>query len=896
MRLIRKLVQKNLLLNKKRTIVTIVGIILSVSLLTALSTLVSSFQKSLVEYQKQKGGDFHVAFSKATKEDLDYFSKNRCIESFYIMNELGYAYLPESKNNAKPYAYFISMEQDAVKKARFHLLEGRFPQNENEIVIPRHLKTNGRMEVAVGETITLQMGERVFTDGQERIYQITEYQGENEEFLPTTTKEYTVVGIMERPGYGVEGYTAPGYTFLTLAPETSDQITVFVRFTKQGIKKQNEVIPSILGVDVELYKKIQQGGENDAIEISDEEIERMEEELSNAKYGMYLNYWLLRYENLWSFDSAMVVVLSLAIIVAIIIMVTSVYCIKNSFEISIVEKIRQYGMLSSIGATKRQIRKSVYTEASIMGVIGIIVGVVSGLFAAFILIGVSNFLLRESLNLSLVYAPSPVSIIVAVILGIVTIYFSALGSAVKAGRISPMEAIRNQQEIKVIAKKIKAPGYVKALFGIGGVISYKSIKRNKKKYRTTVVSIIICTVTFIVITYFMSMAFSLVNMVYVDEKYNLEFSLYFHDEEEEEFDLDIIKKLDHVKECVMKKNRYIYVEQAQSDFSPSYKEYASLAGLIDRDIDLNLIVLDDASFDRYAMQCGVLNAKGKGILVNEEYHEDLGKKRNQKGMLTVYRYKMGDTVKLYTQNDDMAELDENDELIPETVEKTYYDFTLAGVTDKRPMGELTNDYCVMLVVSDSTAKEKKLDLAMYYHIYIITDEADAVQDDIEQNVLPKCGENTGYSLYNRDKNAREEKSLFLLLDIFAYGLITVIALIGITSIINTINTSVELRSREFATLRSVGMTDRQFLRMIRLESFFTGGKALAIGVSLGMLISFAIWCIECVNDKVIPFKPPIFPATIACICVLVLIYVIIRLSLKGIMKRNIIETIKNENL
>ena len=250
----------------------------------------------------------------------------------------------------------------------------------------------------------------------------------------------------------------------------------------------------------------------------------------------------------------------------------------------------------------------------------------------------------------------------------------------------------------------------------------------------------------------------------------------------------------------------------------------------------------------------------------------------------------------YDIDDSEAKYDENDELIEDSKKRIDYPLEISVITNVRPMGYKAAKESPMIVMNEKKAKEINLDNYSGFEIFFVSDKADKLQDDLEE-IVQKCSDsNAGYPLYNRDKNAREERSLFILLAIFAYGLIAVIALIGITNIINTLSTSMELRSREFATLRSVGMTDSQFRKMVRLESIFTSSKSLIIGVTIGMLISYAINRIECSYDTIIPFNPPIFSAIIAIVIVFVLIYSIIWSNMKRINDRNIIETIKNENL
>ena len=131
--------------------------------------------------------------------------------------------------------------------------------------------------------------------------------------------------------------------------------------------------------------------------------------------------------------------------------------------------------------------------------------------------------------------------------------------------------------------------------------------------------------------------------------------------------------------------------------------------------------------------------------------------------------------------------------------------------------------------------------------------------------------------------------------IFLYGFILVVALIGITNIFNTITTNMELRAPEFAMLKSIGMTRKEFRRMIWLEGMFYGGKALLIGIPLGIMLS------ACFNRAlgeglVTAFRFPWLGTVTAVAAVILLLYVIMRYSMGKINRKNIIETIQNENI
>lgn len=934
MNLMKTLTLKNLRLNRKRTIVTIVGIILATALLSALVTLVSSFQYSMIEYQKQKDGDFHVKFSNVKMSELSEFKNNRNIESTFETMGMGFAKLDGCKNEDKPYAYVMATDEAGFERGCFKLIEGRMAKNEDEIVIPRHLKTNGRIDIKVGDEITLDVGKRYDSNTEGVISENCAYEHEAETLTDTVTKHYKVVGIMERPGYGMEDYSAAGYTFVTYsdelaaidngtkseASEADTTLTVYSRYTQKALRNKDAVTADIIGVDEKLFEK----ANNSSVEMSSEESDRFLKEMENAKYDIYMNGYLINYECVFPIDGSFKALFTVAAVVALIIILTSVYCIKNSFNISITEKIRQYGMLASVGATRRQIKSSVKTEAAMLGVVGIPVGTMSGILASLILVKVVNALSAGWLNVALSFHTSLPALILAVILSIATIYFSATGSARRAAKVTPLEAIRNTKEIKIKSAKLKTPAIIGRIWGIGGVISYKNIKRNNKKYRTTVTSIVICSVTFIVISYFMSMAFSVVGMSYASADYNIGINMSC----KKDIDIEKFSKLLSGIEGAED-----YLVGAGYDFDVDKPEYTKEYGeycrqLYDDSEDVSqmflITVLDDKSYDKYASDAGIKNAAAGAILVNkctfDVYNENSSKYAKKE--MELYKYKAGDTIECGYNVYDDASSDDNaveggtesstednsgyvdEETINNGVRKTV-DVTIAGVTDKVPIGYKGYSNALLFMnqkgfeslwADGKSGNEFKPGNAIY-SAYVVAENADEYQDTLEK----ETEENPEYSqisfyVSNLDKEMRDEKSLFTLLGVFAYGLIVVIALIGITNIINTLSTGMELRSREFATLRSIGMTDKQFVGMVRLESVFISVKALVIGVPLGILISYLLCVMMNRMDDAIIYEPP-YKAIILCILVVImLIYAIMKLSMTKLRHNNIIETIKNENL
>lgn len=895
MNLLNKLTKKNLLLNKKRTIVTIVGIILSVALITALSALVISFKESMLVFEKTRTGDYHVAFAHVLSNDVERFKNNRYIEDVYFSKEVGYSKLDGIKNENKPFVYVKAYDFKALDKmVKLNILEGRLPQTSNEIVISKHLRTNGRVVLNVGDTIKLNIGKRLIKGEDSILDQSNPYNEELESFKAEYDKEYKIVGIIERPSYAVEPYTAPGYTFITCLDDTNESIyTAYVRYKNKYLKEPYYTTANIIGVDKDIYKK---GMTAMSYETEDEYkkfLETFESEMEKARYDVVnINTYLisLEYQNLN--DSSMKVLYTVAAIVTLIIMVTSIYCIKNSFNISITEKTKQYGMLASIGATRKQIKKNVLYEAFVLGLIAIPIGILSGMFAAFVLVKISTFMLKEAVGFDLIFKVSVGSILLSILLGAATIYLSAVKSARKASKISPIAAIRNSDDIKIKSKKIKSPKIVKKIFGIGGDVSYKNLKRNNKKYRTTVISIVVCVSVFISLYSFMMLAFKTVHIQFKEMNHNIEVNYLSG---KNSGDDDLIKQvldLDGINDYSIVTN--VGYDMENPKYTKKYEEVRSRS-YVDGE-EQHYVFLKSLGDDQYNKFIKSLGFKyddvwDKVILLNRNisYVYDEETNTSKKIDVLMFDYKQGDKIqgKYY---DYSCKYDEKD---PEKCKKTK-ELTVAALSEINPLGLESNiiEGNATFIVSDEFMKQIYTQKEKHYTLYFDVENADKFQDDVEK-ILTSADE---VHIYNLDKDMRQQQSLFTLVAIFLYGFIIVIALIGITNIFNTITTSVELRAREFATLKSVGMTKHEFNKMVSLESIFYGFKSLIIGIPIGSVLSYLIYRALVGGDLDFDYIYPFKAVVISIVAVLILITVIMKYSINKISKQNTIETIRNDNI
>ena len=857
MTLLNKLTIKNLKLNKKRTIVTIIGIMLSVALITAVASMYASGIKSLIKYETLIKGDFHTAFYNVPTSDIDKFVNNRNIEKLNITEGLGYAKV-DSKNEDKPYAYLKGFTKDALNNLSVRLVKGRLPENTNEIVIPTHLKTNGRLDLKLNDSITLEVGKRIDSKGSE-LSQSDKYQNTaGEQLVEMQTKTYKIVGIIERPATNIEYYTAPGYTFITYidSKNLSGNVDIYAKFTKDGVKNWDKTIANILGVSQVLFRKVY----NQEIES-----EKLTEQLKKT-YRFDINKYLIDLETNPISSTSMGDLGKVLAIVIVIIVFTSIFCIKNSFDISITEKIRQYGMLRSIGATKKQIKRNVFYEATILGLIGIPLGIILGCLATYILIIISNYYLidviQTGFKLELVF--STYAILVAIILGIITIYFSALKSATRASKVSEIDSIRNSANLKISSKKIKSPKYIKKLFGIGGVISFKNLKRNKKKYRTTIISITVSTFVFIALYSFMELAFQNVNNELKVSDFNISLSTNAINDYSYSKFLKTVN-LSGVEDYAILRNSELSFTGSHS--SKEYLEYFGTKKENDAEEDITIFAIGKKQYDKYIKSLGLNydDIKDKGILFDKQYITSYDKNNNKISKnIRVYDFSKGDVI---------------------TSTNNQLNLEIGAISSIEPdfLKWLSNSYLIISdEMFDKIAKTNNLD------IYYKASNADKLQDELDSYL---SGES--YNIDNKEENVRIMNNLFTLIAIFLYGFIIVISLIGITNIFNTITTNMELRKQEFAMLKSIGMTSKEFKRMIRLESLFMGIKSLLFGILIGIILSYLIYLS---SDSDTPYKLPIVAIIISILVVFILISLIMKYSLNKINKQNTIETIRNENI
>lgn len=848
MSILNDLTIKNLKLNKKRTIVTIVGIILSTALMVGIGLLFSSFQDYMIRETISYNGKYEVEYGDVSLDKLNSIDKKDF--SYFYQKAIGFSKF-DSANEYKPYLYISSVNKEYFNE--LHLISGRFAENDSELVISNHINTNGGASYKIGDIITLKYGERVV----EGINTLANNEYYEEETLNIVgEKTYTIVGIVERSNF--EDYSASGYSTFTLDMNDKDgTVNVFVMFNnKKKIIKQSE----------DLAKKL---GYNNAISYNSKLLALYGE----STYGNIMK----------SMITMIVIMLSLVSIGCIVV-------IYNSFAISVMERKKEFGLLSSIGATKKQLSYTVFFEALIEGIIGIILGICGAYIGIGTVILIINNLIGDILVLKLNLVTNIVFIIIPVIFMILVIFISALVPSRRAAKVSPIEAIRQNDDIKINKKKIKTGRLVNKLFGIEGEIALKNIKRNKKKYRVTIVSLFISIVLFISFSSYMNYTIDTASSVMGEVPYDYQISYFGDDNDIDALDkISVIIKSNDVKEYVSYSAsnlsiicNYTYSDEYLDFYKSAYGDDGIKALTNLKYQYISIYILDDISYNKYKELIGL--DKDSVILLNKFKGVSYG--NNKRVNYDIPVINNGDI------NIKICNFDDNDEDVDTT---KYCNKKIDNIFITNKSFDLIEEFSYMSdfkLIVNKKLYDNISDSGTHYTQYnIISDNTDNIDKLTKE--LDKY-DNVNYT--NVKESMKQANNMILVVKILMYGFIGLVTLIGVTSVFNTISTSMALRKREFAVLRSIGLTRKGFNKILFFESLFFGLKSLiyAIPVSLGVtiIIHYALADMMSINSIVIPWKAII----ISIVSVFVIVLLTMMYSTSKIKKHNIIEQIREENI
>lgn len=870
--------------NKARTIVTIIGVILATAMISAVVTLGISLQRYMYDYAVETDGNWHVVAKGLSEERVKEFQENEEVKDFSVISEIGYAKIGENDEDLfGQYLYLQSIDEKAAEMLSLKLTQGRLPENENEIIIQGGLQQNDN-EIRIGDTISFPVGDRKDEEGNSLLYNApVQYDEEvklTETFQKREDRQFTVVGFLEhwgntqRSGAGLDAFIGKG-------PESQ----------------------SINHLYMELYHP------SDTFDF----IEKYKDDTF-----MQENTSVLKWMGISGNDTFQGMLIGMLTILIVIIGIGAVSLIYNAFSISLRERTTQFGLLSSIGATKRQLRRSMWQEALVVGAIGIPIGILSGIGG----IGVTLHFIGESMaryihgteDGKITLETSPGAILLSALIAFLIICISVWIPAARIKKITPLEAIRANKDVCIRSKEVKSPKIIQKLFGLEGMLANKNYKRDRKKYRATVFSLTVSIVLFTAATLFsnymdMTGAFMLeapeYELQYVDWENELA-------KEEREDLLRMFESGEDVKEVDLHGEMSIPAEIAKDDTTRESRDNLegyelqnfydlSESETVSLDAEkwydyFKVVGLPDEEFRTYASSHGIdpepyMQEENKDVLYYDAYGFFNADTSRYEKIHTIQEE--GTKIRFLPQIDY-----ENNET-PSV--QTILD-QASGVVLKKQMKTLPegisepNSFCTIIIPENRAEALIGIDsynrsgFAWFYQIKSANYQKsyESLTAKMEERGMNKD------SLFNAAQRYEEDRGIQIAIRILSFGFITLISLIAAVNVFNTISTNIMLRKREFAMLKSMGMNMKSMKKMMNYECLIYGFRSIFYGVILSILISFAMFMVLS-QGVAIDFRQPWEGILISVIWVFAVVFITMIYSMSKIKKQNIIDELKKDS-
>lgn len=938
MKVLWKYTIRNLRKNKVRTLVTILGIILSVSLFTAVAEGLISARQYGIDVVKKTVGSYEALINNPDSKIMESIARNDKIVEYTVMNNLGYADNIGSTNNGKPYLKVCEVSDEFQKMVAVQLTDGRMPENDKEIILPAHLYSNGGVEHKIGDILKLDIGPRTI-DG-EVLYECSEHM-EGEKIDVKESREYRVVGFYERFSYDIEDYSCPGYTAITRAgseysdSRIGDDSIVFI--TTSDYEKLAEIMADVFE-------------DTDSAALSSR---------NNSKLLMLYGY---------SKDAGLMgLMICLVVILFALIMVGSVMLIYNSFSISVSERIKQFGLLKSIGATRRQIMMTVIFEAVSLCIIAVPAGLITGCLG----IGITLRLLRGAFDAILDYGDIGVYIgihietsvlLLVAVLGIITVIISAMIPALKVVRIQPIDAVKQSGDVQLKRKDVRTLGVTGKIFGFEGMIAAKNYRRSRRKYRTTVISLFVSVVLFISATSFTHYLAQTVERVIDEANYDIACGVYMPGEYPEIYDQ--LKNIKGISDSSVVERMHVRIKLDKDAVSEYYgglldtadycvdpgeevyeglsadelmdecrMNYSAYYETVEPYIEVNFVA--DDVYDKLVRDNGIKldNSGGIQALLFDDIYaqnvvdgastwEDASMFRHDRFPLTLTA-EFQKKIKGYYFNEMRPEFNDNFELVKENYiyiksgedaadedpagveEKVFdkdeitenYDICIAGMIKECPMG-VNNVTGIIYKKSDKDRVFGDRSSETYYNMFFKAADNRQVTKDIKKSVSEYAASHGGAGdshVEDHKQSVESERAIITIVKVFSYGFIVLISLIALANVFNTISTNILLRRREFAMLKSVGMAGKGTFKMMCYECLLYGIKGLLYGIPAAIAVTYIIYD-SLKNTIAVSFYIPASSIVIAVLSVFAVVFITMIYSMSRIKKDNILDTLRKESI
>jgi len=880
---------KYLRLNRKRTAVTILGVILSSALIAGVFLLGVSFQKVMIDHEIFMSGNWHAQFHAVPYANAKYITENSAVQTAMLSSWLGNATYG-SQNAVRPYLYVTAYDALSFQNHSIKLISGRFPQNAEELLISPVMIRDSGLDLKPGSTLQLAFGQRNIPNHDELV---KAWGGEEfvaladgETFSPSVSKTYTVVGVMA-PLPDETGMPAafPALTYLDPGQLTATDkvdISILARDPRSLSTRAPEMAKS---AGLEVNTSPNGPSAKESISYNEDLLPWM----GGSGRSNYVRSFL------------MIISFLIALIIC-----GSALLIYNAFAISIGERKKQFGMFASVGATSAQIRRIVLTEAGVIAAIGIPLGILGAMAGVAILVKltqgiVSQLILDAEQGLPLVVSPLVIGL--TVLFSAATILLSAWIPARRASRVSPIDAIRQSGEIQEGGPlHQRANPLVRRVFGFEGELALKSLQRDRKRYLTTLLSLMISIILFVAFNALRLYTDTTTNLAVQAMNYDLQIDLDYRQSHAKDF-ADRVSELPEVQRVSYDRcSHEQYIPARATITDPAYQalqemtslEFESLPEPVEGDtyaFVLKVCTVGPSEFAHYAAQLGLDLRQYSdpsaplGILLNHTTRRQGGKLYD----FDLFNLKPGDTITA-TKMSGWSASQAGDEATPSLT------WTVGAVTQETPLGFMGGGS--EMIVSDAVfdgLSDQMLQLGPINngHMTVKSDDPDAAVEAIER--LYKSTVGGDFSYYSMKEFNRSKNLQTMMTNLFFYGFLTLITLIGVTNIVNTLDTNIKLRRREIAMLKSVGLTPGGFLRMLRYESLFYGLTALLYGLPIGIALSFLIYK-QFGGVIYFAFSLPWWAIAATVLGILGIVFATMMVSGAMIRDDNIVDTLKEENL
>ena len=550
---------------------------------------------------------------------------------------------------------------------------------------------------------------------------------------------------------------------------------------------------------------------------------------------------------------------ALFLAVLLIVSVSLILIIHNSFAVSMNARIHQFGIFSSIGATPGQIRTCLLQEAAALCAIPILLGSFIGIALTFGIIQIVNALADDIAGRhEAVFTYHPLVFAVTILVSVLTVLISAWMPAGKLSRLTPLEAIKNTGDLQL--KRRKKARILAGLFGVEGELAGNALKAQKKSLRTSTLSLTLSFLGFTFMLCFFTLSGISTNHTYFQRYQNAwDVMATIKDTPIENFTHeDEIHGLNDTDSVIYQKaEAYASVPMAAIS-----KEVAGLGGLealagtsvsVSGDtctILAPVVIMDDSSFAAYCGQIGV-SPSGTGSVILNRIWDSVN---------SNFRYK--EYVPFLTEEQDTILLQNRDDAAAAVT------IPVLGYTQEPPvLREEYDNYALVQFLSVSWWKqiEKVIGNAeqdTYIRVLATKDRSLTELQTIETELTNMLRQKFTLEMENRIQEKTDNDAMLNGYQLIIGALCALLAMIGIANVFSNTLSFIRQRKREFARYLSIGMTPESMRKMFRIEALVIAGRPVLITLPVTVLFVWFMITASHLNPMEFLSVAPIVPVVI----------------------------------